>query len=101
MIATQVQIALRVRGGLAPALGASAAETGPQPRNEQAYDLFLKSAALPLDAGRNPKAVEMLEKAVKLDPTYPPAWLALARRYYLEARMVSGRSTMERALRQR
>ena len=28
----------------------------------------------------------MLERAVKLDPDYPPAWLALGRRYYIESR---------------
>ncbi len=97
MIATQVQIALRVRGGLAPAFGASATDASAQPKNEEAYNLFLRSVALPFDPSPNPKALGMLEKAVELDPTYAPAWVALARRYYVEARYASGNAArMER-----
>jgi serine/threonine protein kinase/DNA-binding winged helix-turn-helix (wHTH) protein len=98
MIATQVQIALRVRGGLAPALGSPAAtDTGGQPKNEEAYDLFLRSVAVPLDPTPNGEAVRMLERAVQLDPTYAPAWVALARRYYVEDHYASGnRGTMKR-----
>ena len=97
MIATQVQIALRVRGGLAPAFGASAADAGPQPKNEEAYELFLRSLAVPHDPAPNAEAVRMLGRAVELDPAYAPAWLALARRYYVETHYAGGgRGGMER-----
>lgn len=85
LIATQVQIALRVRRGLVPAFGGSLIDGGGQPKNEEAYGLFLRSASLAFEAGPNPEGIGLLEKAVALDPTYAPAWLALARRYYVEA----------------
>lgn len=85
MIAMQVQIALRVKGGLAPALGASANDVGSQPKNEEAYDLYLRSIAVPLEPIANKDGIKMLERAVALDSTYAPAWLALGRRYYAES----------------
>ena len=97
MIATQVQLALKVRGGLAPAFGASATESGAQPKNEEAYNLFLRSLAVPAAPAPNGEAIRMLERALELDPTYAPAWLALARRYYTETHFASGsRGGMER-----
>ncbi|MDQ3666866.1 MAG: protein kinase [Acidobacteriota bacterium] len=94
LIATQVQIVLRVKGGLAPALGSTATDAGGQPKNEEAYGLFLRSVALTFDPGPNENGIEMLERAVALDPTYPPAWLALGRRYYVVARYGSGDPTV-------
>ncbi|HSE33507.1 MAG TPA: winged helix-turn-helix domain-containing protein [Pyrinomonadaceae bacterium] len=85
MIAMQVQIALRVKGGLAPALGAAANDVGTQPKNEEAYELYLRSIAVPLQQITNKDGIVMLERAVALDPGYAPAWLALARRYYAES----------------
>lgn len=97
MIATQVQIVLKVRGGLAPALGASLTEVGSQPKNEEAYDLFLRSMAVPLTPQANAEAIRLLEKAVEVDPDYAPAWVALARRYYTESLNAGGgRAGMER-----
>ena len=90
MLAMQAQITLRVRGGLVPALGASTTESRSQPKNEQAYDLFLRGAVLPFDPTPNRQGKEMLEKAVQLDPTYAAAWHALARRYYVNARYEGG-----------
>ena len=90
MIATQVQIALRVRGGLAPALGTPAMDAAPEPKNDQAYDLFLRSLAVPFDPETNPKGIAMLERAVELDSSYAPAWLTLGRRYYVEDRLIRG-----------
>lgn len=94
LIAAQVQIALRVREGLARALGASVADASIGPRNEEAYELYLRSVALPAVPANNKQALEMLERAVTLDPGYPPAWLALGRRYYVESRYSSGDASM-------
>ncbi len=94
LIAAQVQIALRVRGGLAPALGASSVDTSVEPRNEEAYELYLRSAALPMVPAVNRQALDMLERAVQLDPGYPPTWLALGRRYYTESRYGGGDAAM-------
>ena len=94
LIATQIQIALRVRDGLAPVLGVTAPEGTPQPANEDAYRLFLRSTALPFGASHNAQAIGLLEKSVALDPVYVPAWHALARRYYGESRYASGDRAM-------
>jgi DNA-binding winged helix-turn-helix (wHTH) protein/serine/threonine protein kinase len=94
MIATHVQLALAVRGGLVPALGASGAEAIPEPQNEEAYDLYLRSAVLPYDPGPNPQAIAMLQRAVDLDPTYALAWLSLARRYNIESHFGNGNPAM-------
>ena len=106
MVATQVQIGLKVRGGLASALGASATGEGAHPKDEEAYELFLKSVAVPLTPAANGEAIRMLERAVELDPGYAPAWLVLARRYYTETHNTGGgrggleryTAAMERAL---
>jgi DNA-binding winged helix-turn-helix (wHTH) protein/serine/threonine protein kinase len=99
MIATHVQMALTIRGGLVPALGATVTDEMPEPRSNEAYELYLRSSVLPYDPGPNPQAVAMLERAVELDPAYAPAWLSLARRYYVEGHFGSGDPAMlERAL---
>lgn len=94
MIATQMQLALRVQRSLVPSFGVSAASSTAQPKHEEAYNLFLRSAALQFDASHNAEALGLLERAVELDPSYPPAWHALARRYYGESRYNSGNSAM-------
>jgi serine/threonine protein kinase/tetratricopeptide (TPR) repeat protein len=90
MIGTHIQMELRVRGSLVPALGASVTDALPQPRNEQAYELYMRSSAIAFDSGPNPSGIAMLERAVELDPTYAPAWLSLGRRYYVEGHFTSG-----------
>ena len=97
LIATQTQIVLRVRGGLAEALGWPTPSAVTQPADEQAYGDFLQSAALTLDPARNTQAIGLLEKSVALDPGYAPAWHALGRRYYVDSRYgTGGQSTLER-----
>ena len=90
MMATQVQLALRIRGGLAPILGASSEGTYAEPRSEEAYAAFLRSTALSTDPGPNRAGIDMLQRAVVLDQSYAPAWHALSKRYYLEARYGNG-----------
>jgi serine/threonine protein kinase/DNA-binding winged helix-turn-helix (wHTH) protein len=91
LIAMEDQIATKVQVGLASALGASAltGDATSHPNNEEAYDLYLRSSAVPDSPGSDMQAIAMLEKAVGLDPNYAPAWVALGRRYYTEARYES------------
>ncbi len=83
MVAMQAQTAARIRQGLAPVLGLSefVADNPPQPKNEEAYRLFLRASALPTDPGPTKQAIDMLEKSVALDPAYAPAWVSLSARY--------------------
>jgi eukaryotic-like serine/threonine-protein kinase len=87
MLAMREQVQSRIDTGLVPALrpSASTSETGSQPKSEEGYDLFLRSAAVPHDPLPNKEAIKMLERAVGLDPTYGPAWDALGLRYYYDA----------------
>jgi TolB-like protein/tetratricopeptide (TPR) repeat protein len=93
MIATQAQIGLRIRGGLASVFGWSASNAAAQPKDEEAYGLFLRSAVVAASPVANTEGIRMLERSVELDPAYPPAWLALARRYYVESRYANGNAT--------
>ncbi|MGB8721289.1 MAG: protein kinase [Terriglobales bacterium] len=92
MIAMREQVLTRIDNGLVPALrpAADTSETGSQPKNEEAYDLFLRSTAVPHDPAPNKEAIRMLERAVGLDPTYAPAWDALGLRYYYDSEYAHG-----------
>jgi serine/threonine protein kinase/TolB-like protein len=96
MIAMRAQITAKVRQGLVPALGAGteSAETATHPKNEEAYDLYLRSIALPHDPLPNKEAIATLERAVGLDPTYAPAWGALGNRYYFDSEYSNGSEAM-------
>jgi len=96
MLAMRAQIAAKVRQGLVPALGASdnAGDTRTRPKNEEAYDLYLRSVALPHDAAPNKEAIAMLERSVGLDATYAPAWRALGERYYYDSHYSNGGEAM-------
>jgi TolB-like protein/tetratricopeptide (TPR) repeat protein/predicted Ser/Thr protein kinase len=101
MIALRGQITAKVRQGLVPALGAGtdSADGATRPKNEEAYDLYLRSIALPHDPQPNKDAIAMLERAVGLDPTYAPAWDALGLRYHYDAAYSNGGAPMfQRAL---
>ena len=78
------QITSRVRQGLVPVLGGLSAsgEVGTRPKSEEAYDLYLRSIAVPRDVAPNKDAIAMLERSVGIDPSYAPAWEALGLRYY-------------------
>jgi eukaryotic-like serine/threonine-protein kinase len=91
MIPLQEQITARVRQGLVPALGVSApsAPGGSRPKNSAAYDLYQRSLGISSDTGPNKEGISLLERAVQLDPTYAPAWVALGHRYYNDG-MYSG-----------
>lgn len=92
LLALQGQIAALARGGLANALGVREFVTDVVPRstNEQAYELYLKSVALSFDPSPNKQGIELLRRAVLLDPNYAPAWEMLCHRYYTDARFGGG-----------
>jgi eukaryotic-like serine/threonine-protein kinase len=96
LIAMQNQITAKVRQGLVPALGAGidSAEGATRPKNEEAYDLYLRSISMPHDPLPNKDAIAMLERAVGLDPTYAPAWNALGYRYYYDSQYAAGGEVM-------
>jgi eukaryotic-like serine/threonine-protein kinase len=96
LITMRSQITAKVRQGLVPALGAGAdaGEAGTHPKNEEAYDLYLRSIALPHDPVPNKEAIAMLERAVGMDPSYGPAWEALGYRYYYDATYSNGGEAM-------
>lgn len=91
-IAMMSQIEGQVRHGLLPVLGAAAGvtETATRPKNPEAYDLYLRAAAVSHDPGPNKQAIAMLERSVALDPGYAPAWDALGLRYYYDSQYASG-----------
>jgi serine/threonine protein kinase/tetratricopeptide (TPR) repeat protein len=96
MIAMRRQVAAKVRQGLVPALGAgdNSAEAATRPKNEEAYDLYLRSVSIPHDGVPNKEAITMLERSVGLDSTYAPAWRALGERYYYDSHYSNGGEAM-------
>ncbi len=92
LLAMRSEITAKVRQGLVPALGAGtdSGEAGTHPKNEEAYDLYLRSIALPHDPQPNKDAITMLERAVGMDPSYAPAWAYLGVRYHYDAAYSNG-----------
>jgi DNA-binding winged helix-turn-helix (wHTH) protein/TolB-like protein len=83
LLALRGQITQAVQQGLLPALGASAGPaSGAMPAHADAYQLYLRSIALPQQPKTTERAIEMLEQVVKLEPAFAPAWHALGLRYY-------------------
>jgi eukaryotic-like serine/threonine-protein kinase len=96
MIAMRSQITAKVRQGLVPALGAgtNSGEAATHPRNEEAYDLYLRSVSMPHDPLPNKDAIVMLERSVGIDPSYAPAWEALGNRHYFDSQYSNGGEAM-------
>jgi TolB-like protein len=94
LIGLKEQITGHLRRGLFPLLGASpaASASASSPRNSEAYDLFLRAAAVSRDPEPNKKAISMLERAVALDSGYAPTWNALGKRYYYDGTYADGGS---------
>ena len=97
----QKELAEKVHRGLVPVIAGTASgtlETATRPRNADAYDLYLRSTAIPHDPAPNREGIAMLERSVGLDPGYAPAWDALGLRYYYESSYGRGGASMfERA----
>lgn len=97
LIGLQEQMSAEVQHGLLPALGGaggSIESAAARPKNQQAYDFYLRSIAVPHDPGPNREAIKMLEWAVGIDPSYAPAWEALGQRYYFDSIYGGGGETM-------
>jgi eukaryotic-like serine/threonine-protein kinase len=92
LIALRNQMAKEVRQELVPALGIArgAGEATTTPTNQEGYDLFLRSVAMPHDGAANKEAIATLERSVALDSNYAPTWEALGRRYYYDAIYADG-----------
>jgi eukaryotic-like serine/threonine-protein kinase len=92
LIAMREQITSKVREGLLPVLGVEgeSVETQTRPTNQEAYDLYLRSTALPHDALPNKEAIVMLERSAGLDAKFAPTWQALGLRYYWDSEYSSG-----------
>lgn len=92
LLAMQEQVAAISRGELATILGVPgfATDTPPRASNEQAYELYLKSIALKWDNKTDYEAIDLLRRAVLLDPNYAPAWGMLSLRYYGASRFGGG-----------
>jgi TolB-like protein len=95
-IAMREQITGMVRQGLVPVLGGLpvSEDAGTRPKNEEAYNLFLRSVAVPHDPAPNRGAIKMLEQAVTSDSSYAPAWEELGRRYYWDSEYGGGGEAM-------
>jgi len=91
LVAMQAQVTAKVRQGLLPTLGAANfGGEATRPKNEEAYDLYLRSVSIPHDPVPNREAISTLERSVGLDPSYAPAWAALGLRYYYDGSYSSG-----------
>jgi TolB-like protein len=92
LIGLQQQLSAQVQQGLLPALGGAggAVETASRPKNQQAYDFYLRSVAQPHDPAPNKEAIKLLEWAVGIDSSYAPAWEALGQRYYYDSTFGGG-----------
>ncbi len=97
LIGLQEQLTTQVQHGLLPILGGAAGTVdaaASRPKNQQAYDFYLRSVAVPHDPAPNKEAIKMLEWAVGIDPTYAPAWEALGLRYYFDSTYGGGGEEM-------
>ena len=107
LIGLQQKLSTQVQHGLLPILGGGGqVEAASQPKNQQAYDFYLRSVAEAHDPAPNKEAIKMLVWAVGIDSTYAPAWEALGQRYYFDSQFGGGgedsfqksNSAFERAL---
>jgi DNA-binding winged helix-turn-helix (wHTH) protein/TolB-like protein len=94
------QIAGRVQHGLIPALGVN---TGPgtssnTSHNAEAYELYLRAISEEDStnskdstfSSANKHAIQLLQRAVALDPAYASAWAALGHFYYYDSGLGDG-----------
>jgi serine/threonine protein kinase len=91
LISLRGQLSERVRRGLLPLLaGDEYRSERTRPANDEAYQLYLRAAAIPFDPAPNKEALDMLERVVQLDPNFASGWNALANRVYLNGQYGGG-----------
>ena len=94
LIATQTQIGLRVRGGLAAALGWPRLDSSGGADRRRSLRTVSPHGGLDAGSGqqrsRHPTCSSGRSRSI---PRYPPAWVALARRYYVDSRYGIGDRT--------
>ncbi len=96
LVSFQAALESQVRQQLLPLLGSAGGfiDTSTRPKSPEAYDLYLRSVAVPHDPAPNREAIQMLERAVGIDPTYAPAWEQLGLRYYYDSNYSTGGEEM-------
>ena len=81
----------RLQNGVISALGGQQMVGAvPAPHSQRAYDLYLRSVAIPRDPGPNQAAIAALNESVAEDRDYAPAWVELGWRYYFDAEYAGG-----------
>ncbi len=93
MIGLQQQLSAEVEHGLLPILGGASGAVeaaASRPKNQEAYEFYLRSVAQPHDPKPNKEAIKLLQWAVGIDPNYAPAWEALGQRYYYDSTFGGG-----------
>ena len=88
LIGLQEQLTTQVQRGLLPILGGgggTAEAAASRPKNQEAYDFYLRSVAQSHDPKPNKEAIKLLDWAVGIDPNYAPAWEALGQRYNFDS----------------
>ena len=97
LIGMQQQLAKQVRSGLLPMLGAAGGflETSTRPNNQEAYDLYLRSVAVPHDSAPNREAIRIAgtRRGIGSRSTPPPG-RSSALRYYYDATYSNGGEQM-------
>jgi len=60
------------------------------PHNSVTYDQYLQAISYPFSVEGNENAIEILNNAIKLDPSYAPAYSELGSRYHLLSQIGTG-----------
>ena len=83
LIAMRNELSARIRQDLLPKLNvANGVADNNTPSNPQAYALFLQANAFATEGAANRAGLEILRRAVALDPNYAPLWSAIGWREY-------------------
>ncbi len=91
LVGLQAQLAMLARGSMGRTMRIAMREEAMTPQDPGAYRMYLQSLGQDSDAEANRRAIALLEGATHLDGTYGPAWVALAKRYYIEDRYARNR----------